>query len=257
MWIICWGKQIWANEMAPSSDDRELYMEFGNRITSSQYPWSNKRCWWQKKRIKPKNMSSIQKEGSKENIEQSLVDLMVLQRFQLSRQNEQFRSSFPCNCGTSTEKFCLKGPVKVSDPSLWSDRLLPGLIQANLNILKDGYSRTAEKKQYGNNRNVEKTSNKKETEPTKRQWGFGSPVQQRRQEMDSGLIFQPSKVLGIGKEGAWGCDGSDTKFSNFRPPGESVVENQKGTAGWEWKGALLEPGRCNKTCCKKVKENKD
>lgn len=135
-------------------------------------------------------------------------------------------------------------------------RLLPGLIQANVNILKDGYSRTAEKQQYENNRNVENVIKRRQNLPRDCEV-LAAQYSKGDKRWTVGWWFSPHKVLGIGKEGGWGCDGSDTKCSNSRHPGECVEENQKGTAGWEWKGALLEPGRCNKTCCKKVKENKE
>lgn len=37
--------------MPPNSKDRELYMEFECRMTSSQYPQSNKRHWYKGRKV--------------------------------------------------------------------------------------------------------------------------------------------------------------------------------------------------------------
>lgn len=52
MWIICWEKQSWANEMPPNMKDWELYMELECRMTSSRHLPCNKSSRLGKKKKK-------------------------------------------------------------------------------------------------------------------------------------------------------------------------------------------------------------
>lgn len=106
--------------MPPNSKDRELYMEVEYRLTSSQYPQSNKRRWWQRKKSE---LDFTTKESKSRKYRAKLGSAVQIPGI-IPRQtgNPRFRFAFSCPLRSETFNHRIIRLVGTHE-GLWSEPL--------------------------------------------------------------------------------------------------------------------------------------